>query len=76
MADYTMTDVREHLPATRSHNVVSATAVGAVAAAVLALGAIAVGRLVIGALSVSRARFKRVEIDDLVVKRLHYRQPR
>ena len=77
MSDHTVVEpVREHLPASRSHNAVSAAAVGALAAGVLALGAIAIGRLVIGAVSISRARFKRVEIDDLVVRRLHYKNPR
>jgi hypothetical protein len=35
-------------------------------------GVLMIGRLVIGALLVSKAKFRRVEIDDLVVKRLHY----
>jgi hypothetical protein len=42
-----------------------ATALGAVAIGALAVGALAIGRLVVGS-----GRFKRLEIDELVVGRL------
>jgi hypothetical protein len=45
---------------------VGALAVGALAIAALAIGALSIGRLVIG-----RSRIRRLEIDDLVVARLH-----
>lgn len=64
--------LRVQLPPT-PRNSLAAGAVGALALGATALGAIMIGRLVIGALSVSKAKFKRVEIDDLVVKRLHYK---
>jgi hypothetical protein len=44
--------------------------VGALAMGALALGAIAIGALAIGRLSVGTARFKRLEVGDLVVRRL------
>ena len=43
--------------------------VGALAMAVLAIGAVAIGALAIGRLSIGHARFGKVEIDDLVVRR-------
>ena len=44
--------------------------VGALAMGALALGAVAIGALAIGRLSVGTARFKRLEVGDLVVRRL------
>jgi hypothetical protein len=44
---------------------VAATTLGA-----LAVGAMAVGALAIGRLAVGGARFKRLEIDELVVRKL------
>lgn len=76
MADHTfVTDepVRIRLPAAPSRNALGAGAIGALALGATALGAIMIGRIMIGALNISRAKFKRVEIDDLVVKRLHYK---
>jgi hypothetical protein len=53
-----------------------AAAVGALALGALAVGALAIGALAIGRLSVRRADMRKlhlgaVEIDDLVVHRLH-----
>jgi hypothetical protein len=44
---------------------VLAAALGAVAIGALALGAVAIGRLVVGS-----ARFRRLEVDELVVRKL------
>ena len=43
---------------------------GAVAVGALAIGALAIGALAIGRLSVGRARFKVLEIDQLIVGRI------
>lgn len=54
----------------------AATAVlGALALGALAIGAVAVGALAIGSLAIGRARFKRLLIDDLVVRRLKILEP-
>jgi hypothetical protein len=45
-------------------------AVGAVAVGARAIGALAVGALAIGKLGVGPARFERVEIDELIVRKL------
>jgi len=45
-------------------------ALGAAAIGAAALGAIAVGALAVGRLAVGQARIRRVEIDELVVRRL------
>ena len=45
-------------------------ALGAIAAGACAIGAAAVGVLVIGKLKASSAHFERVEIDELVVRKL------
>lgn len=44
--------------------------VGALAIGALALGAVAIGVLAIGRLNVRQARFGKVTIDELVVRRL------
>jgi len=44
--------------------------IGALALGAFALGAIAIGALAIGRLNVGTARFKRLEVGDLVVRRL------
>jgi hypothetical protein len=44
--------------------------IGALAMGALAVGAIAIGALAIGRLSVGTAKFKRLEVGDLVVRRL------
>jgi hypothetical protein len=49
---------------------VGGIAIGSLALGAIAVGAFAIGRLSVGGLSVRRARFRRVEIDDLVVRRL------
>ena len=41
----------------------------------VAVGAVAIGALAIGRLSIGSARFRRVEIDELVVGRLKIREP-
>ena len=45
-------------------------ALGAAAIGAAALGAVAVGALAVGRLAVGQARIRRVEIDELVVRRL------
>jgi hypothetical protein len=66
-----------HRPLTTAHGAVaqgaSATGssiIGALALGALALGTVAIGALAIGRLNVRHARLGRVEIDDLVVRRL------
>jgi hypothetical protein len=54
------------LPALR----IPAAAVGTLALGALAIGAVAVASMVIGALAVKRARFGKVEIDELTVRSL------
>jgi hypothetical protein len=49
---------------------VGAVALGALAVGTLAIGTLAVGSLAIGKLGVGRARLRKVEIGDLVVRRL------
>jgi hypothetical protein len=48
-----------------------ALAFGAFAVGALAVGALAIGYLAIRRLAVKRARFQFLEIDDLVIHRLH-----
>lgn len=48
-----------------------AKAMGALAVGAVAIGALAIGVLAIGRLVVGRARIRRIEVDDLVVRRLH-----
>ena len=50
---------------------IGAESVGAVAAGALAVGALAIGALAIGQLVIGRSRIRKLEIDDLVVGRLH-----
>lgn len=45
-------------------------AIGTLAVGAIAIGALAIGALAIGWLSIGRARVQRVEIGDLVVRRL------
>jgi hypothetical protein len=45
-------------------------AIGTLAIGAIAIGALAIGALAIGYLSIGRARLRRVEIGDLVVRRL------
>lgn len=47
-----------------------AAAIGATAVGACAIGALAVGALAIGKLGVGPARFERVEIDELIVRKL------
>ena len=49
---------------------IGAQAIGTKALGTLAIGALAIGALTIGWLSIGRARIRRVEIGDLVVRRL------
>lgn len=50
---------------------IGAKAIGALAVGAVAIGALAIGALAIGRLAVGRARIRRIEVDDLVVRRLH-----
>jgi hypothetical protein len=50
---------------------IAALATGAVAAGALAIGVLAIARLAIGRLAVREARFRKVAIDELTVRRLH-----
>ena len=61
--------LRLHRPQNRAF-ALAGQAVGAVAIGAAALGAIAVGALAVGRLAVGQARIRRVEIDELVVRRL------
>ena len=47
-----------------------ASAIGALAIGAVAFGAFAIGALAIGSLAIGRTRIRRIEIDDLVVRRL------
>jgi hypothetical protein len=49
---------------------VGATVIWGVAIGSIAIGALAIGALAIGGLAIGRARFRRLEIDDLVVRKL------
>jgi hypothetical protein len=57
----------------RHASALPAAAVAALALGAVAIGFYAIGRLAIGQLVIGRARFRRVEIDDLTVGRLHIR---
>jgi hypothetical protein len=71
-----------HRPLTEAHGAVAqgasatgssllgALAMGALAIGAVAIGALAIGRLGIGRLSVRHARFGKLEVDELVVRRL------
>jgi hypothetical protein len=66
-----------HRPLTQAHGAVAqgATAtgssiVGAIAFGAIAVGAVAIGALAIGRLNVRHARFGRLEVDELVVRKL------
>lgn len=48
-------------------------ALGSVAVGAIAVGALAIGALAIGRLAVGRASFRRVEIDELVVGRVRFK---
>jgi hypothetical protein len=48
-----------------------ATAIGAVAMGAFAIGALAIGRLAIRRVFVGSAEFKSLQIQDLIVTRLH-----
>jgi hypothetical protein len=50
---------------------VAANLLGALAVGAFAVGALAIGSLAVGRLAVGKAVFKKVEIDDLTVRRLH-----
>ncbi len=47
-----------------------ATSVGAIAVGAFAIGALAIGRLAVRRVVVENAKFKSIEIDDLIVKRI------
>jgi hypothetical protein len=49
---------------------IGAQAIGALAAGALAIGAVALGAVAIGRLAIGHSKIKRIEIDELVVKRL------
>ena len=59
-----------HLGVAQGASATGSSIIGALAMGALALGAIAIGALAIGRLSVGTARFKRLEVGDLVVRRL------
>ncbi len=48
-------------------------AVGSAVTGALAIGALAIGALAIGTLAVGRARVRRLEIDELVVGRIRFK---
>ena len=49
-------------------------ALGSVLAGAAAVGALAIGALAIGALTIGRARVRRLEIDELVVGRIRFKE--
>ena len=49
---------------------IGAQAIGALAIGAIAFGALAIGALAIGSLAIGRTRIRRIEVDDLVVRRL------
>ena len=51
------------------------TTVGALAIGAFAIGAVAFGAVAIGRLAVGSAKFRRLEIDELVVGRLRVKSP-
>lgn len=57
-------------PSLRSRSI-GAKAIGTLAVGAFAVGALAIGALAIGRLAVGRARIRRIEVDDLVVRRIH-----
>jgi len=61
----------ENVPAHIRALKIGAQAVGALAVGPLVITALAIGTLSIGRLVIGRSRIRRLEIDDLVVARLH-----
>jgi hypothetical protein len=59
-----------HVAVAQGTSATGSSVIGALALGALAIGAVAIGALAIGRLSVRQARFGRVVIDDLVVRRL------
>jgi hypothetical protein len=59
------------LPATR----MLALAVGAAAFGAIAIGALAIGQLAVGRVAVKKARFRTIEVDELIVRRLRVLEP-
>ena len=57
-------------PAPRPVTNPAAVAIGATALGALAIGALAIGTLAVGRLAIGRGRIKKLEIDDLTVRRL------
>jgi len=67
-----MTHPRHHA---HHHSPPAIAALTAVAMGALAVGTLAIGYLAIGGLAVRNARFKRLEIDELVVRRIRRARP-
>ncbi len=67
-----MTHPRHHA---HRHSTPAIAALTAVAMGALAVGTLAIGYLAIGGLAVRNARFKRLEIDELVVRRIRRARP-
>ncbi len=63
------------LPTPGSPQALTAVALAATALGALAIGALAIGALAIGRLAVGKARFRHLEIDDLIVRRLTVLEP-
>ncbi|HEY2710302.1 MAG TPA: hypothetical protein VGI95_19855 [Caulobacteraceae bacterium] len=59
-----------HIAAAQGASATGTSIIGALALGALAVGALAIGVLAIGRLNVRTARFDRLEIGDLVVRRL------
>ena len=57
-------------PSKQQFPAILASSVAVVAAGAIAIGAIAIGALAIGRLAVKRAKFDRVEIGELTVRRI------
>ncbi len=63
------------LPLTLSPaGVLGVIALGSALVGAVAVGAVAIGALAIGQLAVSRARFRRLEVDELVIGKVRFRR--
>jgi deazaflavin-dependent oxidoreductase (nitroreductase family) len=62
---------KDRVPARIQALKIGAHAVGAVALGALAIGAVAIGAVAMGRLVIGRARIRRLEINDVVIARLH-----
>jgi hypothetical protein len=64
---------RTRPPAVSTAGALGAIAVGSAVVGALAVGALAIGAVAIGALAVGRARVRRLEIDELIVGQVRFK---